>query len=243
MTMLFDFNVETIGDRYFLWKMPPNTTPENGYPVLFLAHGAAQHPFSWFIGLNAWGKEQTSFALAALERGFLIIAPASQRPIQYGPRAWDAFTNNLTDSKDLQFFHDMLIWIETINTPINWDAVYCAGFSSGAFMASRIAHASGDRFAGIIVHSGANAEAMTLTERGPVFDCNSSYEFPVNHPPTLIVHGGSDQFVPSECGLHYYDELVRNGFDATLLFDPTGGHIWLSDFNEGILDWIDLHIK
>ncbi len=206
-------------------------------------HGAAQYPSSWFIGLYAWGQEQTTFTKAALEKGFFIVAPASQRPVMPGPRAWDVFTKNLTDAEDLQFFIDILSWLETIKTPINRNAVYCAGFSSGAFMASRIALAYGNRIAGIIVHSGANADAITLTDRGPVFNYTVPYEFPEHHSPTLLIHGGADHFVPSECGLHYYDELVRNGFDATLFLDPTGGHIWLSKFNEDILNWLIQRLK
>lgn len=241
-SLVLAFHFQRIENRYFLWQIPTTPTPEYGYPVLFLFHGAAQYPFSWFIELNAWGKEQTTFTQLALEKGFFIIAPASQRPINPGPRAWDAFTKNLTESSDLQFLDEMLCWLGTINIPINWNAIFCAGFSSGAFMVSRIANVFGERFAGVIVHSGAHADAISLTNRGPVFNCTAPYEFPGTHSPTLIIHGGSDKFVPAECGLHYYDELKRNGFDVTLLFDAMGGHIWLSNFNDEILNWTTQHI-
>jgi len=237
-----EFNVQRLDDRYFLWSLPQEVSSQEGYPVLFLFHGAAQHPFSWFIGLNTWSKAQTSFTRLALNLGFIVIAPSSLRPIQPGPRAWDVFTKNISESKDLQLVENMLTWLGTMNTPIDWERIYCAGFSSGGFMTSHIAHFFGDRFAGVIIHSGANAESITLTDNGPVFNCTMPYEFPVNHSPTLIVHGGADGFVPPECGTHYYNELIRCGFDATLLFDPSEGHIWLSEYNEDILSWIEREV-
>ncbi len=237
-SVFLNFNFQLMDDRYFLWALPQAPSSSTGYPVLFLFHGAAQYPFAWFIGLNSWSKAQTSFTNIALNNGFLVIAPSSQRPIQPGPRAWDIFTKDISESEDLQFVSRMLDWLKSINTPIDWDRIYCTGFSSGAFMTSHIAQYFGDRFAGVIVHSGANAESITLSDRGPVFDCTSPYEFPKNHSSTLIVHGGSDGFVPSECGIHYYDELLRCGFDATLLFDSDGGHIWLSEYNEEIISWL-----
>ncbi|MDG6229218.1 MAG: hypothetical protein QCH96_04580 [Candidatus Thermoplasmatota archaeon] len=232
------FGHQRLDNRYFLWGLPSTSPPENGYPVLFLFHGAAQHPFSWFIRLNPWSRTQSSFTRLAIANGFFVIVPSSQRPIQPGPRAWDVFTKNITDSSDLQFFMNMLQWLETIDITINLEEIYCAGFSSGAFMTSLIAHVFSKRVSGVVIHSGANPDSIILTDRGPVFNCTKPLQFPLNHPPALIVHGGEDTIVPTACGIHYYEELIRYGLNATLLLDPNGNHIWLSDFNQDIIDWM-----
>jgi len=233
-----DFGYQRLDNRYFLWKLPSTPPPEKGYPVLFLFHGAAQHPFSWFTEFNPWSKAQSSFTRLALSNGFFVIVPSSQRPIQPGPRAWNVFNTNLSESSDIQFFMNMLQWLETIDITVNSEEIFCAGFSSGAFMTSLIAHVFGARVTGVVIHSGTDPDSIILTDRGPVFNCTEPLQFPPDHPPTLIVHGGQDTIVPTSCGIHYYEELIRYGLNATLLLDPTGNHIWLSDFNQDILDWM-----
>ena len=232
------FGYKRVDERYFLWMLPSTSPPEKGYPVLFLFHGAAQHPFSWFAGLNTWSRAQSSFTRLALKNGFFVIVPSSQRPIQPGPRAWDVFTRNLSESSDLQFFVNMLQWLETIDITVNWEEIFCAGFSSGAFMTSLIAHVFSEKVTGVVIHSGTDPDSIILTDRGPVFNCTEPLQFPPDHPPALIVHGGKDTIVPTACGIHYYEELIRCGLNATLLVDPTGNHIWLSEFNEDIVDWM-----
>ena len=105
-------------------------------------------------------------------------------------------------------------------------------------MTSRIGHVLGIRFQALIVHSGTNADMIRITNHGPVFDCTSPQNISALHPPTLIIHGIKDQLVPVECGVHFHEELLRNGVISKLLLDLDGGHIWLSTFNDDILNWI-----
>lgn len=233
-----DFGIQRLDERYFFWILPSTPPPEKGYPIIFLFHGAAQHPFSWLTGVNPWNRAQSSFTRLALSNGFFVIIPSSQRPIQPGPRAWNVFTKNISESSDLKFFINMLQWLETIDITVNWEKIFCAGFSSGAFMTSLIAYVFSERVTGVVIHSGTDPDSIILTDRGPVFNCTEPLLFPPNHPPALIVHGGEDTIVPTACGIHYYEELIRCGFNATILLDPTGNHIWLSKFNEDILDWM-----
>ena len=234
----FPFTVEYLNGRRFLWAPPVSYPAEQGSPVLFLLHGASQFDVSWFFGLSRWSQAQAQFASQARNQGFFIIAPNSGRPIQPGPRAWDAFTPSINESEDLNFILDIIEWIDENQPSANSSCLFCLGFSSGAFMTSRIGHTLYDKFRGLIVHSGTNADMIELTNRGPVFDCTSPQNISQTHPPTLIIHGGKDRFVPVDCGIHFHEELLRNGIMSQLLFDPEGGHIWLSTFNEDILEWI-----
>jgi predicted esterase len=119
------------------------------------------------------------------------------------------------------------------------DHVFCAGFSSGGFMTSRLAKIFPTYFSGLIIHSGTDADSISFTDRGPEFDCDSPQLYSATHPPTLVVHGEKDQLVPYKCGLHLYDELRRNNITASLLTDAEKGHIWLSSRSNEMIEWLE----
>ena len=230
------FHIKVLNNRIIFWKQPDIPIPENGYPVLFLFHGAVQHAFAWFIGLNQWSKYQTIFTTEALEEGFFIITAESLKPVRPGPRAWDIF-NNGNNSKDFILIENIIEWLEHSDLPVDTNSLFSAGFSSGAFMCSYIGHHFGDLFNAIAVHSGANSESILLTERGPYFDLNGSYNFSSSFPPTIIIHGNNDGFVPVQCAENFYSDLQRNDIPSRLLINQDEGHIWLSQYDFEILDW------
>jgi poly(3-hydroxybutyrate) depolymerase len=238
--LISGFRIELLNNRIFFWKQPDSSIPENGYPVLFLFHGAVQHAFAWFIGLNKWSKSQSIFTDKALEEGFFIISAESLKPVKPGPRAWDIF-NDLSNSKDYIFIRDMIVWLENSNLSVDSDSLYCAGFSSGAFMCSYIGHFFNDRFKAIAVHSGANSESISLTPRGPYFDLNGSYTFSSDFPPTIIIHGRNDSLVPVICAENFYLDLQRSGIPSKLLISNDKGHIWNSEYDVKILDWFQTY--
>jgi len=230
---------EWIQNRRFLWQYPNSPPPSTGYPVLFVLHGASQDAEAWFDypqGL-LWQGRQTRFVEEALLQGFCVIAPDSLYPVTPGPKAWDVFATTLDESLDLPFFTDLLLWIHTAPVNVDCSRIYCIGFSSGGFMTSRLAHFFGQSFTAVAIHSGANADSITLGDRGPEFDCSSPQNFSPDHPPCLIIHGGKDHLVPPECGVYLYEELQRGGIESQLLFSSWGRHIWLSWFNDAIFDW------
>jgi len=235
--LILSFQFQHINQRWFLWQYPTQSPSPSGYPVLFILHGAAQYPFSWFIGLHPWGREQLSFAYTALDHGYLIIAPASSRPISPGPRAWNVFEDNINQSEDVEFIIDIIEWFVNEGISINLDKVYCAGFSSGAFMTSRLAHDVPEIFSAVAVHSGANADSIELTNRGPIFDCTSPQIISPHHPPTIIIHGQEDSLVPYDCGIRFYYDLQHHNISSSILLDEEKGHIWISSFNYDILQW------
>lgn len=227
-----------MNQRLILYQQPLSSKPNEGYPVLFLLHGASQYPFAWFIPINLWNYHQSVFREKVLESGFFVIAPSSGRPMKLGPHAWSSFISEIADSKDLQLFSSLFQWMQNQSDLLNLNQVYCAGFSSGGFMTSRLAKVFPEQFAGIVVHSGTDADSITFSNQGPEFDCESPLQFPINHPPTLIVHGEKDRIVPFNCGLHLYQELQRNNINCTLITDEQKGHVWISSFSDEIIQWL-----
>lgn len=230
-------HVAIIKQRLILYQQPISPAPDEGYPVLFLLHGASQYPFAWFFPMDLWSFHQSIFTKKALDQGFFIIAPSSGRPIQFGPHAWSSFIQNVSESEDLQLFQSLFSWIQNRSEFLDLKHVFCAGFSSGGFMSSRLAKVYPELLAGIAVHSGTDADSITFTNLGPKFDCESPREYPTDHPPALIIHGEKDRVVPFVCGLHYYHELQRNDINCLLLTDKQKGHIWLSSFSDEIINW------
>ncbi len=228
-------NETWLDGRRVLWQQPSIPAPADGYPVILLLHGTVQHADAWFTGCDRWSTAQASFTRAALERGMLVVAPESRRPLLWGPRAWDAFAATVNTSLDLPMFRDIFDWLGTL--PVNRSALYCAGFSSGAFMTSRLARTFPDRCAAVAVHSGADATALRLTWLGPILDCTKPLRFPGGYPPTMVIHGRHDRVVPATCGVNLYGELQRHGVPSQLLLTG-GGHIWQAAHNGEILDWL-----
>jgi len=236
--------VEWIHNRRFLWQKPSESPPAGGYPVLFVLHGSSCFAESWFWagrglykGAFIWGKEQTKFVEKALERGYFVIAPDSTYLsfLSKKVKAWDASTTTFNESIDLPFIQDILDWlVDYPPTLVNTSRLYCAGFSSGGFMTSRIAHFFGSRFKAVAIHSATNADVVNWRT-----DFTSPQNFSHDHPPTLIIQGGKDWMMPAKAAIHFYEELQKNGIPSKLLYKPNGHHIWYSEFDNQILDWFD----
>ncbi|MBU0496476.1 MAG: prolyl oligopeptidase family serine peptidase [Candidatus Thermoplasmatota archaeon] len=245
-----NYTEEWIENRRFLWQLPTITPPPDGYPILFILHGASQYAETWFNngkgglkGSYIWGTRQTEFTKQALEQGFAIIAPDSIRPYPFGPKAWDSETQNLSESSDLRFINTILTWLHNTSLPLNLSHICCIGFSSGGFMTSRIGYALGNKFQALGIHSGANANSYSITWQGPVFDYTSPQSFPPEYPSTLIIHGIKDHLVPASCGIKMYEELQNGEIPSAILLNPAGHHIWQSSFNSAILTWFQTGYK
>ncbi len=236
-------NEEWIQRRRFLWKAPTLPPPVDGYPVLLVLHGALSFAESWFwagrglyLGALIWGLRQTKFVETALDRGYFVIAPDSTYLsfLSDKTKTWDTSTCTFSESLDLPFIQDIFDWIA--NDPpvsINTNSIFCAGFSAGGFMTSRIAHYFGSKVKAIAVHSATNANVLNWkTDFSP-------QNFSEDHPPTIVIQGEKDKLMPAAAAIHFYEELQRNGIESKLLSKPTGHHIWLSEFNDDIFDWFE----
>jgi poly(3-hydroxybutyrate) depolymerase len=240
--LLGSVHIERINERFFLWAQPESPLPAHGYPVVFLLHGAAQHAFSWMFGLTAWSKAQLSFTNHALQEGFFVIMLESQRPVTPGPRAWDVFEQNITQNQDIEYITNIISWLSTTKSDVvNSTHLYCTGFSSGAFMCSRLGLSADHLFSAIALNSGCNADSIRLTNRGPEFNFTFSHNLSKTHPPTLLLHGEQDRLVPVQGSITYHADLQRAGVETFLLVNPDNGHIWLKEYNEEIINWFITH--
>jgi parallel beta-helix repeat protein len=236
-------NEEWIHRRRFLWKAPDSPPPIEGYPVLLVLHGGLSFAESWFwaghglyLGALIWGLRQTKFVETALKRGYFVIAPDSTYLsfLSDKTKTWDTTTQTFSDSLDLPFIQDIFDWIANDSqVPINTSNIFCAGFSAGGFMTSRIAHYFGSKIKAIAVHSATNANVLNWK-----YDF-SPQNFSEDHPPTIVIQGGKDTLMPAAAAIHFYEELQRNGIKSELLYKPSGHHIWLSEFNNAIFDWFE----
>jgi len=234
-----DFNLKFFNNRFIVYKKPDISPQENGFPVIFLFHGAVQHAFSWFFGLNKWNRAQVSFTKCVLDNGFFVVGFESLKPIKPGPRAWDAFEKNDSLNSDILFVKQVINWLNNSSLPVDVNNIFCAGFSSGAFFCSRLAQSYDYGFKGIILNSGCNADCISISNMGPVFNSSTGFNISSFHPSTLIIHGKQDRLVPYECSNSYYLDLKSSGIDVTLFSDDFGGHNWLEEYNSLIIDWLE----
>ena len=108
--------------------------------------------------------------------------------------------------------------------------IYAAGFSSGGYMASRVA-LTYDNVRAIAVHSASYATcAGSLCLVPPL---------PEDHAPTLFMHGTTDLIVPAWTSLLYYDALTQLGVETTRIAIDGVGHEWLSQAPEATVSWFD----
>ncbi|MFW6121074.1 MAG: prolyl oligopeptidase family serine peptidase, partial [Petrotogales bacterium] len=229
---------EILNGRRFLWEAPNSSPPEEGYPVLFVMHGGTQHADVWFRQ-NLFSKRQSKFVTKALEKGFFIVAPDSERPEPKERKRWDYTAETFNDSLDLPFIQDIINWLND-SSPINIDnsRLFCIGISGGGLMTSRIAHFFGSVFKAVAVLSGGNADFVSVPRWGlPKFDVTSPQNFSSNHPPTLVIHGARDRLVPVEAGVHFFEELQNAAIRTHLLLNSKGGHSWQWLFNDKIIEW------
>ena len=104
-------------------------------------------------------------------------------------------------------------------------------------MCSRIALSDASLFNAISLNSGCNADSISLTKKGPVFDLDQSYNISNKHPPTMIIHGANDKIVPVQCSINYYTDLQKSKVQSNLILASNGGHEWFNSYNDEILSW------
>lgn len=238
---IFGFNFKFIDGRFIVYKQPVTNPPLEGYPIIFLFHGASLHAFSWFLGFHTWSKAKTTFTKTALENGYFVVGLESKKPMRPGPRGWNSFEEHTSENYDIIYVQEVISFLENSSLRLDTNKIYCAGFSSGAFFCSRLAQSYGHRFRGVILNSGCNADAIEISKSGPDFNFTTGYNISSFHPPTLLVHGEKDSLVPIEGSETYYQDLKDNNINVTKLFDETGRHIWLKGFNNEIINWMKNH--
>jgi len=63
----------------------------------------------------------------------------------------------------------------------------------------------------------------------------------MGHPPTLFMHGTSDQIVPPWTSLTYFSTLQQYGIKTARHTQQGAGHQWIDQAPNLILNWISQH--
>lgn len=109
------------------------------------------------------------------------------------------------------------------------DGLYAMGISSGGYMTSRMAVSYPGRFRALAVHS-----ASYATCGG---DLCAIPALPVDHAPTLVLHGALDDVAPLEAARDYHAALVAAGVDARMVVADGEGHEWVPPAVDEVPAW------
>ncbi len=232
----------SLGERYFYYETPDNA--DTNTPVIIMLHGRSQTALGWFdISENLATEGQNTFTREALANGFAVIAPQSAEAFCPGKNQWDSQSKTLEESEDLQFFENILDWINK-NPQLDTKRVYVVGLSSGAAMTSRVATYFGkEKINAVVIHSGAHADKVTLAYHPEkVLKCEVSFSTDIpnissTHPRTLLIHGSGDNLDPFEAAQAYDKGLTKAGIEHKFIIKEDGKHTWYSEYNNDIISW------
>ncbi len=224
--------------RAVTFEVPVGQAPATGWPaVVFfqgtLIPGSAAFAADREAQYNQYQLTRTVKAL--LDRGFAVVAPDA---LLGGATAWQSnvppWSIAWTTSSDHQL---MLKLFDAIAAgtfgALDSSRLYAMGISSGGFMTSRMAVSYPGKVRALAVHSGSYATcSITCTLPGTL---------PVDHPPTLFLHGEVDNKVPIATMLAYRDELATMGIPVATDINPDAGHEWIEHGPVSVPAWFEQH--
>ena len=117
--------------------------------------------------------------------------------------------------------------------------MHAVGFSSGGFMASRMAFSYPGLFKSLTSLDGGYYNCLV--------NCPEDYEDSIHlplikhHPPTQLLHGKYDDIVPYEWSENYNENLKTNSNVETNIVISNDGHSWIENSENLCLDWIRKH--
>ncbi len=224
-------------NRVVLWQLPGGAPPAQGWPAVLVFQGTGHSAVNSFEARvdDAWGGWwQAQLSRSLLEAGYAVIAPGTRLDATW----WD--TNILPwsitwqRSRDHRLMLGLFAGIEAGELgPLDLDALYATGISSGGYMTSRMAVAYPGRFQALAIQSASYASCGGALCSIPAL--------PADHPPTLFLHGEQDEVVPVDTMLAYHQALVDQGTPAETALDPDAHHGWLPVAPEEITGWFEGH--
>ncbi|MFT3923250.1 MAG: prolyl oligopeptidase family serine peptidase [Myxococcales bacterium] len=221
--------------RDVYWAKPSGAPPAAGWPAVLLYQGTGFGPsVTWNVDLpvdiSFGGYYQVALVAALLDAGFLVIQPPANGP------AWNTNgVGNYDTSPDSAFIPQLLSEMaDGTFGSIDMTRLYATGISSGGYMTSRMAVSYPGRFRALAIESGSYATCL-----GPI--CNIPNKLPLDHPPTLFLHGDQDAIVPIGTAKAYYKKLQDQGFETKFDEDPQASHQWLSVAPKDVVQWFTTH--
>jgi poly(3-hydroxyoctanoate) depolymerase len=221
--------------RDVYWQTPTTPVPPGGYPVVVMYQGSFGGPaLTWEpLGPEALfgGFYQGLLQAVLLDHGFTVVAPSAAIGI-----AWQTNSGvpwSLTTDKPVI---DKLLEEIAAGTygPADMERLHATGISSGGYMTSRMAVSYPGVFRSLAINAGSYATCAGVL-------CSVPDEMPADHPSTLFLAGGNDTTVPLSTVQEYYNELMSDGFETSLVVDPASPHAWLSSAPEAIPAWFEAH--
>jgi len=180
-----------------------------------------------------------------LDAGYIVVTPNAQKPAGY----WDtnqapyntANLNKWNDSPDNDLVLALLAAVGQgrFGQGAKLDSVHAVGFSSGGYMASRMAYSYPGAFRSITVASAS------------YFFCGGSYcpssvaaklkDLTKRHPPTLFLHGTQDSLVPASTSETYHNELLSAKVTTKRVTGQGLDHTWIPGAPKEIVAWVNAH--
>ena len=230
---------------------PPNFSPTQKYPVMFLIHGGPQ---------GAWGESWTYRwnAQVFAGAGYLVIQPNPRGSTGYGQKFIDDINNDWGGKP----YTDIMAVVDTVAALPYADStrMIAAGASYGGYMVNWL-NAHTTRFKAIVSHGGvfdSTSWARETEEQWfPLWEFKGT---PTDNPeaytkfspstfakdmktPTLVIHGELDYRDVTGQGLQLFTSLQQNKVPSKLLIFPDEGHWILKPQNSllwyhSVLDWV-----
>ncbi len=222
----------------------PTQATSSPAPVMIYFHGT-NFPVELSRPLNAaYGlAHENAYIQALTDAGFVVIAPTANRivPFYVGPSvlAWEAnvspYSSHFKRGRDYQLTEYLLKNLEDLSdTPIDRDHIFLSGFSSGGYMASRLAQEApiAQLIRGIVVHSASYGECSP-------WQCHIPAHLPAYHPPTLLVANKDDSIVPFNSVEMYQSRLRENKIPQQAVFANEGDHAWKKNHGARVVEWLN----
>jgi hypothetical protein len=219
-----------ITNRAVYYQVPLGNAPANGFPAVLMFQGSFFGPtLTWSANKSGldWvfgGYAQTSVVKSLLDAGFAglgccccfvfvlvdlfvqVLTPAAPESLFWETNVppWDVLWNT---SSDHDFMLEIISHIQKQTTfgPLDANHLFATGISSGGYMTSRVAVSLTKYFRAVAIESGSY-----MICGGPACEVPGSLHcggLPLNHPPTLFLHGLVDPVVPYWTMELYYTAL------------------------------------
>lgn len=237
MAMTCTSKTAQIGGRVVTYEVPLGTPPAAGWPSVIYYQGSfvpGAHAFSAATTAPQGQYELTATVQALLDRGYAVIAPNARLDGAsfWQTNVWPCSTSWTGCDDDV--FIQQLIAATGDGTfgALDTSRRYAMGISSGGFMTSRMALSYPGAFRALVIASASYATCSNICIVPGL---------PLDHPPTLFLHGELDPIVPLSSMTPYRDKLVADGYVVETVTHPGAGHEWLPVGKSAIPDWFDGH--
>jgi len=257
-----DVQTRMFGDRAVYYQTPLGNPPSGGWPVMLYFH-------AWYAGgISDWtanyptnpGRDggvywELETKKALLDMGVAWISPDATRrgnPCPNNRNCWwetnDSPYNTQdlevwTSSNDAPFLENLLSAMRdgTLG-PLNMNKMHTGGYSSGGFMASRMAFNYTGMFrshfnlAASLYYCcgcGGNSCPESWLDRAPLADKLAV------HPPVLFLHGANDNCVSPQESAMYHRKLQEQNIPTKYVSPRGQGHHWFPSCAEEVADWIE----